>query len=202
MAGVAYEVRPTLLAKGDPRKKEYQRVNPMKTVPAMEHGQLAIGESLAILRYLAKMAKNHEIFPYRDQKKNLEIEKFFCYYHRKIRPIFRLAFGQAFAKLFGIEKFFNLEDDLKLVEKILKAFEAHYISKGKKFILGEKLTVCDLVAACEIMQLNVVKYPLEEKFKPVFDWLMRCKAASPELVKGHFYWNKMLKSKGIESWMA
>jgi len=201
MAKIPHKIQPTQLIKQDVKKPEYVKMNPMKTVPSMSHGKLAIGESLAIVRYLGKFAQKKSIYPFDDKILNPKIEQFFCYYHRKIRPIFRLAFGQVFAKFMGLEKFFNLEEDMKLVEKILDSLQKNYDLKNRRFLLGDQLTICDLIAVCEIMQLNLVPYPLEEKYPLIFNWLKRCNSTTPELLKGHYMLIKFMESRDIQSWL-
>jgi len=50
------------LMKGDHKKEEFTKINPMQKIPALVDGDVKIGESCAILRYLALKYKG-ELYP-------------------------------------------------------------------------------------------------------------------------------------------
>lgn len=53
-AGIAHEIRPVDMMKGEYLTAEYQAINPNRQVPSLLDGNLRIHESNAILRYLCR----------------------------------------------------------------------------------------------------------------------------------------------------
>ncbi len=65
LKGLKYETIPVSLAPGvaEHRQDEYRRVNPQMLVPFLEDGEIAIGQSMAILEYLEEAYPHAPLLP-------------------------------------------------------------------------------------------------------------------------------------------
>jgi glutathione S-transferase len=52
-AGLEYEVRPVQSRTGETQTEEFRRLNPREKIPVLQHGDLVLAESAAIVSYLA-----------------------------------------------------------------------------------------------------------------------------------------------------
>ncbi len=65
LKGLEYEMIPVSLAPGvaEHRQDEYRKVNPQMLVPFLEDGEVAIGQSMAILEYLEETCPQTPLLP-------------------------------------------------------------------------------------------------------------------------------------------
>jgi maleylacetoacetate isomerase len=65
LKGLDYETVPVSLAPGESehRKAEYRAINPQMLVPFLEDGEIAIGQSMAILEYLEEAYPKRNLLP-------------------------------------------------------------------------------------------------------------------------------------------
>ena len=61
--GAPYEAKPILLAKGQQRTEEYQKINPRGKVPALSVDGKILVENTAILTYLARRFPEKKLMP-------------------------------------------------------------------------------------------------------------------------------------------
>jgi glutathione S-transferase len=61
--GASYEAKPILLAKGQQRTEEYQKINPRGKVPALSVDGKILVENTAILTYLARRFPEKKLMP-------------------------------------------------------------------------------------------------------------------------------------------
>ena len=103
-----------------------------------------------------------------------------------------------------------LEDDLEAVYRGLEAFASRFgfaepgsgAKDGRKFVFGAEFTVFDILAFCEILQLNLVGVDVEGRFKGIWEWIMRCKAVCADLVPVHALVGKISEKRGFKFWLA
>lgn len=65
----------------------------------------------------------------------------------------------------GAGKTINRDEEKVFTEKTLKNIEKIYLKNNRKYLTGDSMTIADLSAACEIMQMKLVgfdfsKFPL------------------------------------------
>ena len=65
LKNLAYTINPVHLLNdgGEQRKTEYRNLNPMEQVPALVHGELVIGQSMAIINYADEKFDGPQLFP-------------------------------------------------------------------------------------------------------------------------------------------
>ena len=64
---IDYELIPIGPRTGETQTKEFSQINPKQKIPAMEHKELKLSESLAICRYLQRNFSSEKIFIPRDE---------------------------------------------------------------------------------------------------------------------------------------
>ncbi|KAI8123895.1 Glutathione S-transferase theta-1 [Lucilia cuprina] len=154
-------------------------------------GDFHLSESVAMIRYLAdKGLFSPDLYP-KDLQNRARVDEFLEWQHLTLRagcsmyfmrcwllPMNGLAHMPSQERIDRLIK--EMENNLKLVEKIwLK--DADYVS-------GKKLTVADLMGACEIEQTKLCKYDVSKKFPKVTDWLARVREeTNPHYDEAHKY---------------
>jgi glutathione S-transferase len=80
-AEIPHEVIEVRIVSGDLRKPEFQKINPMRKVPAIEYKGFHLYESHAILVYLAnKFGKAENLYP-KDLEKRAVIDAYLHWHH-------------------------------------------------------------------------------------------------------------------------
>jgi len=112
---------------------------------------LSIGESHAIIKYLAKKFKTQENwYPHVDLKRAAKIDEYLDLHHTVTRKIANLIFFTLFAPALGVkDPNFSSERAKKDATFALKIVENNYLSKSK-YMIGDEISVADLSAYCEI----------------------------------------------------
>nr|CAB3491289.1 unnamed protein product [Digitaria exilis] len=76
LKGLEYEYKPVNLLANEQSDPEFERLNPIKYVPALVDGDTVIADSFAILLYLEDMYPQHPLLPQDPQKRALNIQNF------------------------------------------------------------------------------------------------------------------------------
>uniref|UniRef100_A0A8C0XSS5 glutathione transferase n=2 Tax=Cyprinus carpio TaxID=7962 RepID=A0A8C0XSS5_CYPCA len=140
--------------KGEQYGDEFGKVSIIRKVPVLKDGDFILRESIAILQYLA--AKHHtpdHWYPAELQKR-VRVDKFLSWQHTSIRTHgskvfwFRGVLPAVTGAPVPKEKMDAAVKDLKVS---LKTFEDKFL-QSRPFIIGDKISVADLVAIVEMMQ--------------------------------------------------
>ncbi len=190
LAKIPYEVNEVRVLKLDQLKPEFKKMNPMRKVPTIDDNGFILYESHAILRYLcdAKNAPDH-LYP-KDPKRRALIDLYLDWHHantRKAAYYFQVYFKHLFPPGFVTWSF---EDIDNVVNQAFKMIETVFLKDGK-YINGEDdITIADISAACEIMQLKATKFDFS-KFPKLEAWLKRC-MEHPAMKEAHKVADKFL----------
>jgi glutathione S-transferase len=138
--GVAYEEKPTLLAKGEQNTEAYRKINPKGKVPALDVDGKVLTENTAILSYLARRFPESKLLP-QDPVEEARCISNMTWFSNAVHPAYGHYFkperfvegeaAQASVKELGKKSFF---DALKEIDSMLK---------GKQWIMGDQYTVAD-----------------------------------------------------------
>lgn len=133
--GINHELIPVDLTKGEHKEAPYLTINPFAQVPALKDGETVIGDSNAILVYLARKYAPDWIST--DPVTEAEIQKFLSLAAGGI------AFGPAAARLITV---FGADLDIKRTEAIaygaLDKLENHL--GGKSWLVAERPSIADI----------------------------------------------------------
>ncbi|XP_037813929.1 glutathione S-transferase theta-1 [Lucilia sericata] len=194
MGNTPFEECPVALRKREQLTEEYKKVNRFQKVPALVDGDFHLSESVAMIRYLAdKGLFSPELYP-KDLQNRARVDEFLEWQHLTLRagcgtyfmrcwllPMNGLAHMPSQEGIYKLIK--EMENNIKLVEKIWL--------KDADFVSGKKLTVADLMGACEIEQTKLCKYDVTKKFPRISDWLARVREeTNPHYDEAHKFINK------------
>ncbi|KAI5088053.1 glutathione S-transferase theta 2, partial [Silurus meridionalis] len=142
------------LRKGQNRTPEFAKLNPMQKVPVIEEDGFILTESDAILKYLsAAYCVPDHWYPQQPQKR-ARVDEYTAWHHMNTR----LHSSKLFITEVLIPRLTGQPvDDVKLqralreLDKTLDKLETMFL-KEKDFLCGDKVTLADLLAVCELMQ--------------------------------------------------
>lgn len=125
-------------------------------MPCITDGDFKLSESVAILRYLDALFPIPEQFYPKDAQERARIDEYLEWQHLNTRMGCANAFRIQVIHPLLTGKPPNpaeLKAATKYRERILQDIEEIWLAKNK-YIVGDKLTVADLFAACEIEQTS------------------------------------------------
>lgn len=174
LIGAKYEINYIDVYKGEHRTADFGKINPFQLVPAITDDGFNLAETSAIMDYIAKTRGDTKYFP-GDLKKNAKVHEYFSWHHSNTRPACALYFAALYKRFFP-EGYIKVTKEMTFpkFEAFLKKFEELFLTENK-FIIGDELTVADLLAFCEIQQNWIFcDYDLKEKGpKKVYEWAER-----------------------------
>lgn len=175
-AGVELNKRPVNLFTQEHLKEDFIKVNPLHKVPFIVDGDLKLGESRAIAAYLVnRYAPGSSLYPADavqrarvDELLNLDVSLLNQAGSKLLRP-----------KLYGLGKELNAEDE-KAYRDVLRYFDNRLQNNnGKKFMLGDHLTIGDISVAATFSFPEACDYDISE-FKHLTAYLKNLKASIPD----------------------
>uniref|UniRef100_A0A8D0HGH0 Glutathione transferase n=1 Tax=Sphenodon punctatus TaxID=8508 RepID=A0A8D0HGH0_SPHPU len=152
---IPFTFKPVEVLKGEEGER-FGKVNILRRVPALKDGAFTLAESMAILIYLSQKYKTPDHWYPSDIQRRARVDEYLSWQHVAIR-----ANG---VKLFWLKVVFPLfMDQLAPEEKLQEAFEDLAVSlkqleekflQDKPFIAGNRISLADLVAITELMQVG------------------------------------------------
>jgi len=147
--GVPVEIIEVDMATGAIKKPDYIAKNPNGKVPTLEDGDFKLWESRAIMQYVASKKPGSSFWP-TDEKKRADISRWQFW---EATTLTKATQPFAFERLFK-PMFMKKDPDEAAVEAAGKEF--HTVApilnaqlEGRKFLLGDELTLADFsVGAC------------------------------------------------------
>ncbi|MCA9665211.1 MAG: glutathione S-transferase family protein [Myxococcales bacterium] len=179
------DIEPVDLAKGQHKSPEYLALNPNGKVPTLVDGELKLWESNAIMQYMAGKAKS-DLWP-ADDAKRADISRWQCWqlahfgppcaeitYERVVKPMLQQQPGD--------------EDKVKAAEERFHQFAAvlNGALEGKKFLVGDAVTIADFTVASTLTYAAPARIPLDS-YTHIKAWLARLdevpawKASAPKM---------------------
>jgi maleylacetoacetate isomerase len=108
---------------GEQHKEEFRRVNPMGHVPALNHDEFIVAETVAIFDYLDRMFPTRPLFPQAPQERAIVMQ--LCeVVNSGIQPLQNIKVTQELEKGFGLPEERGRSLDAPLDSKRLRKFGA------------------------------------------------------------------------------
>lgn len=160
--GLLLEVVPVDVAGGQNQSTDYLKINPNGLMPALEDGSFHLWESNAIMLYLAEKKPESGLIP-ADPQARAQVFQWMTWHNG--------TWSQAMAP-FLIENivkpaFRGQPPDAEVLAKAQEPF--HKAAKvlegalaGKKFLVGEQLTLADFAVAPNLFYTAAAGYPLAD----------------------------------------
>ena len=146
----------------------FETVNPTGMVPALEDGDFKLGESNAIMQYLADKAHSDLIGT--DIRSRADITRWQCWQLAHFGPACdTLQWENLLKKMFG-----EGETDALEVKEGLEAFRQHAAVLDRqlakhKYVAGDRLSLADFSIAANLMYAEGAKIPVDE-FAHIKKW--------------------------------
>jgi glutathione S-transferase len=142
--GVDFEpIRVNLLA-GEHQRPEFLKINPAGKIPVLVDGDLVLTESVAIVLYLGEKYSDKGLLP-TDLKQRAQVNRWLLFVATELeQPLWRISRHTA---LYPEEQ--RLPADVNIAGREFKemaaVLEKHM--QGRQFVVGDSVTVADLVTA-------------------------------------------------------
>ena len=170
---IPHETIEVRVSKSQQKTSEYSKINPLQRIPTMEEGEFKLSESHTIMRYLCNTrdVPDHW-YPKKDLKKRALIDFYLDWHHSNTRRCTWLIIAYNFPGRDYHSIQFTFEKETKFVNRTLERIEEFFL-KDKKYIFGDEMSIADIAACSEIIQLKMINfdfspYPILEK------WMERC----------------------------
>jgi len=206
-AGIPYEDVPIALRNKQHLTQEFKAINPFQKVPTLvdetaANGPLVIKESCVAAKYAASkyLSPSSHWWPMEDERKSLLIDEYLHWQHLNLRIFGSLIFIHTVLQPARTNKPPNVKEAhinyLRLGE-VVDVFEQHYLDKGT-FITGDKISVADLFAVCELMQPWSAGFEVSTTRPRVAEWMQEVIAATqPHFDQAHLYNKKVRDTIGV-----
>lgn len=153
--GIPFEAVTVSLNKGDHQKPEYKQVNPVGKLPALVDGNFVLTESVAIALYLAEKAEGQAFIP-KDLRERASMYRWLLFTVTELeQPLWRIARNtNIYPEAERSAK--DVENASREVKEMASVLEAHM--QGRKYVVGDHVTVADFVLAYTLDWANEAKF--------------------------------------------
>lgn len=176
---IPFEFKRVELMKGEHRTEEFRKVNVLMKVPALRDGSFTLAESVAILMYLTRKFKTPDHWYPSDLQKQARVDEYLSWQQAHIRGkgsklfVTKMLIPILTGQPLPPEKVEGATEELNVV---LSQFEEKFL-QDKPFIVGNDISLADLVALVELMQPVAAGYNLFEERPKLAEWRRRVEEA-------------------------
>jgi glutathione S-transferase len=170
--GIELEETTLDFRKNEHKSPEYLALNPNGAVPTLVDGEFVLTESRAIMQYLATKKPESGLLP-RDERARFDVTRWQFWDSSHFSPqVGTLAFQRVVRPRMGMG-----EPDAGKVEEALAGFRrfAAVLNQwldGRRYVVGDSLTLADLTLASSLMYAQQAEAPVAE-FPHVQSWFAR-----------------------------
>jgi glutathione S-transferase len=170
--GIELEEKSLDFTKGEHKAPDYLALNANGSVPTLVDGDFVLAESRAIMQYLATKKPGAGLLP-ADERGRADVTRWQFWDASHFSPqVGTLAFQRVLKQAFGLG-----EPDAAKIEEALTNFRrfAAVLNKqleGKRYVVGDTMTLADLTLASSLMYAQAADVPLAE-FPHVQAWFSR-----------------------------
>jgi glutathione S-transferase len=152
--GIDFEAVTVNLMAGEHRSPEFLAINPAGKLPVLVDGDMVLTESVAIVLYLAEKYPDRGLIP-PDLRQRAQVNRWLLFTATELeQPLWRIA-----RHTFLYPEHQRLAADVPIARQEFKAMAAvlEEHMEGKSFVVGDALTVTDLVLAYTLDWANEEK---------------------------------------------
>jgi glutathione S-transferase len=160
------------LAKGEQRKPEFLQKNLNGRVPVLEDGDFMLSESHAIMQYLSEKTPAQSLYP-KDLRARADVNRWLFWSAHHLTPAVSILNWEHHIKPIigaGDPDPAAIQRGQMLVTETARVLDAHLA--GKKWVVGERLSLADLALAAPLMVIRQAKLPVND-FANVMVWFRR-----------------------------
>ncbi|XP_059475186.1 glutathione S-transferase theta-1-like [Neocloeon triangulifer] len=186
---INFEAKSVNLAKGEQRSKEFKaNVNAFGLVPAIDHNGFKLTESVAILRYFCRENNVPDHWYPKDSKLQARVDEYLewqhlntrahCFLYVREKILLPILSGRPPNKHVIKQRLAQMNETLDKIENIWL--------RDRPFLAGDKISIADLLGACEIEQPRMVHYNPGLNRPKLAAWMQRVKSElSPHYEDAH-----------------
>lgn len=176
--GITFDLELVDLFKGEHLQEPYCAVNPSRCVPLLEDGDFRLGESSAILKYLADSVRSPQ-YP-SDLRQRARVNERMDWFNTGLYR--ELGYGLIYPQVLPHLKLSDANAQKvamaaarERAKNWLTVLDTHIIGPGRDFVSGNEITIADFFGAAmvtvgEVIRLDYSAYP------NVVRWLGKMKA--------------------------
>ena len=168
LTDITYTFVQHLLHKGEHRSPAFLRLQPLGYIPVLEDGDFVLAESHAILTYLHSTKACEDHWYPRNPQARARVDCYLHWHHSNLRALAALVHHHFDA--FRSKTDPELGKPLEAEKKTYRALEVMEVWLGQRnYLAGDRISVADLAAVCEISQGKLMKLDLV-RFPHVYRW--------------------------------
>ena len=173
--GLPLELQVVDLTKGQQRTPDYLAINPTGRTPTLVDGDFVLGESTAIMQYLADQTPN-TLWP-NDVRARADIVRWQCWQlaHWNGEACQPLVFQRLVKKLLnmGAPEAAVVDNATEAFKREAQMLDAHLARRG--YLVGSAVTLADFSAAAPLFYSKEAELPVAS-YPRVQDWFARVSA--------------------------
>jgi len=160
------------------------KVNGLRAVPVIDEDGFLLSESHSIFRYLCDSRNLPDHWFPKDLKQRALVNRYLDWHPANTRT--GLRYYQAYFKAIYHPGWVTWEtkDEVETVKRAYKRIEEVFLGDKKFLFSDEDMTIADLSAVCEIMQVKVTDFDFKA-FPKLDAWIERCMEKYPEIRGSH-----------------
>ncbi|KAM5311603.1 glutathione S-transferase theta-2B-like [Glossophaga mutica] len=175
--GIPFELRTVELLKGQHLKKEFLSADSLQRLPILKDGDFLLNESVAILIYLSVKYQTADHWYPSDLQARMRIHEYLGWHGDRICRTFGVSmWAQVLAPLIGLQV---PEEKLKrnraAMDQALQCLEDKFLG-DKAFLTSQQVTLADIMALEELMQVVALGCDLFEGRPRLAAWHQRVEA--------------------------
>ena len=182
MAEIEHEYILIDLIQHEQRLPGFLAINPLGQVPAISDGDFKLGESHAILTYLAitRQVEDHW-YPIDPQRRAL-VDRYLHWHHGNLRKAGTVVFAKVYAPMIGASVPEAIVEEAE--ETRLKAFaQLEAWLTANTYLVGPEMSIADLSAMSEVVTHSLVDFDMSP-YPHVQAWLAPF-LANPIITEAH-----------------
>lgn len=195
-ADIPIKICPTWLGRGDHQQPGFLRINPRHQVPALKHGSFCLSECQAMMKYLCELQGIEATFFGATIHERASIAMILSWHHHAIRKFVMLNYN---LPMYYIPFYLGeaemprptLDEQRKLRTGFAESLQQlEDLLQGRAFLVGERLTVADMVVAPDLtaMDVDTEASELLKPYPALCSWLERLRAM-PSFKRAHAGYN-------------
>jgi len=161
LKGLDYEIVPVSLAPGESehRKDKYRAINPQMLVPFLEDGDVAIGQSMAILEYLEEAYPNTPLLP-KNEPERSRVRAFCNMIACDIHPLNNLRVLKYLAAALGADEMAGSDWYAHWIHEGFAAAEA--LASDDTYVFGNEPTLAECFLVPQMYNAHRFKVPVDQ----------------------------------------
>jgi len=170
LLGIDLDLQFIDLPAGAQKKPDYLRLNPNGLAPTLEDGSFVLWESNAIMQYLAEKKPGNTLWP-SDPRMRADISRWQCWELAHWTPALAIIIHENLVKKLlkmGEPDPAEIKKGEEATHRFAQILDNHL--QGKKYLVGEALTLADISVAAILMYRQPARLPLDQ-YKNINGWV-------------------------------